>query len=120
MFYNTSLSEFDSDLSSLTNGTDMFNDTQLNLESIVCIAETIATNENSTRLTIKWKQILEESVRQEYVDVLSRIVDKGWSLETNQELLPLFDSEKYEIGSHTIQPLDIESEPQTIYYVVKK
>ena len=120
MFYGTTLSEFDSDLSSLTDGTDMFNETQLSLESIACIAETIATNENSARITIKWKPVLNESVRQEYVDVLSRIVDKGWTLETNQELLPLFDSEKYQTGETIIQPLDLESEPQTVYYVVKK
>lgn len=116
--YCNSLTTFISDLSSLTSGGSMFNDTNLSLESIECIADTI--NEYTGYITISWGAIPAESERQLLVDELSRIVDKGWTLRTNQELLPLFDSEKYQTGSSTIQPLDLDSEPQTVYYVVKK
>lgn len=121
MFANCSnLTTFTGDLSSLTDGDYMFSDTQLSLESVECIADTIATTYAAKSLDISWKVLPEEAARQQYVDALSAIVDKGWTLHTNQELLPLFDSEKYETGSSTVQPLDLDSEPQTIYYVVKK
>lgn len=112
------LTTFISDLSSLTNGESMFSSTNLSLESVECIADTI--NEYEDGIEISWKTLPAEDKRQEFVDELSRIVDKGWTLHTNQELLSLFDSEKYQTGSTKVQPLDLESEPQTVYYVVKK
>lgn len=120
MFTNDyQLTTFISDLSSLTVGRDMFSRTNLSLESVECIADTI--NTFSAQIDISWQTLpAEESERQALVNELSRIVDKGWTLGTNEELLPLFDSEKYETGLSTVQPLDLDSEPQTIYYVVKK
>ena len=119
MFINDyQLTTFISDLSSLTAGRDMFNRTNLSLESVECIADTI--NTFAAQIDIVWQTLPAESERQALVDELSRIVDRGWTLGTNQELLPLFDSEKYETGLSTVQPLDLDSEPQTIYYVVKK
>lgn len=120
MFYGTSLAEFDSDLSSLTNGDNMFGETNLSLKSVECIAETIPTIDTMSTLTITWNPQLTEDKRQSFVDILSRIVDKGWTLLTDSELLPLFDSEKYQTGSSTVKPRDIDSESQTVYYVVKK
>ena len=119
MFGNCfALTSFCGDLSGLEDAENMFDETKLNLESVECIADTI--NESEGTITILWNELPEEDKRQAFVDELSRIVDKGWTLETNPELLPLFDSEKYETGSQTVQPLDLDSEPQTIYYVVKK
>ena len=120
MFYGTSLAEFDSDLSSLIDGDNMFGETQLSLKSVECIAETLSTVDNMNILTITWNPQLIEDKRQPFVNILSRIVDKGWTLRTDGELLPLFDSEKYQIGSSTVKPRNIDSEPQTVYYVVKK
>lgn len=118
------LTTFTSDLSSLTNGRKMFCQTNLSLESVECIADTI--NEHEGTIYISWKTLPAESERQALVDELSRIVDKGWTLETNQELLPLFDSEKYETGiiagNVQVEPKtrDANSEPVTVYYVRKK
>ena len=112
------LTTFISDLSSLTDGSAMFSHTKLSLESVECIADTINTH-NAT-IHISWRTLPAESERQAFVDELSRIVDKGWELYTNPELLPLFDSEKYETGSFSVQPLDLDSESQTVYYVRKK
>lgn len=114
----TNLTTFISDLSSLTYGGQMFYNTNLSLESVECIADTI--NEYEATISISWNTLPAESERQALIDELSRIVDKGWTLRTNDELLPLFDSEKYQIVSSEVQPLDLDSEPQTIYYVVKK
>lgn len=112
------LTTFTSELSSLTNGSLMFFETNLSLESVEGIADTINTYDGE--FSIYWATLPAESERQALVDELSRIVDKGWTLQTNQELLPLFDSEKYETGSLKVQPLDLDSEPQTVYYVRKK
>lgn len=109
---------FIGDLSSLEQGELMFNYNSLSIDSVSCIADTI--NEYEGHITISWFELPEEDKRQEFINELSLIVDKGWTLETNAELLPLFDSEKYQTGTQTVQPLDLESEPQTIYYVVKK
>lgn len=127
------LTTFIGDLSSLESANNMFNGTNLSIESVTCIADTIATapttkmNPGDGRISIIWyvngdttNLPSEENVRQALVDELSRIVDKGWTLQTNQALLPLFDSEKYQIVSSTVEPRSIDSEPQTVYYVVKK
>lgn len=126
-FYNSrKLTTFIGDLSSLESGSSMFDSTNLSLESVECIADTINVitdiegyRGNGT-ITISWFTLPAEDKRQALVDELSRIVDKGWTLNTNQELLPLFDNEKYQTGIETVQPLDLDSEPQPIYYVVKK
>ena len=119
MFYSCGkLTSFIGDLSSLTDGYTMFSNTMLSPESVECIADTI--NEYGGHIGISWKTLPEEDKRQELVDALSRIVDKGWTLYTNQALTPLFNSEKYQTGYDTVQPLDLDSEPQTVYYVVKK
>lgn len=114
------LKSFTSDLSSLMDGNGMFGGCNLDAESVECIADTINEHEGEISITWATEGLPAEDKRQKLVDELSRIVDKGWTLETNQELLPLFDSEKYETGSTSVQPLDLESEPRTIYYVVKK
>jgi hypothetical protein len=110
----------------------MFINTQLSIDSIGYISETIpngyySTNDRNSPPThgefgILWINIAayNDEDKQKIVDTLSIIVDKDWYLTTNQELLPLFDSEKYKTGSSLVQPLDLDSEPQTIYYVVKK
>ena len=114
------LTSFCGDLSSLEVGDNMFDATNLNLESVECIADTI--NEYEGEITIRWKELPAEEKRQELVDELSRIVDKGWTLKTNQELLPLFDGEKYQTGTYDVQPKtrDANSETVTVYYVRKK
>ena len=125
------LTTFIGDLSSLTNGNSMFSGTNLSLESIECIADSIcegyySTNDTSIgppthgEINITWNSLPSETERQALVDELSRIVDKDWCLTTNGELIPLFDSEKYETYSTSVQPLDLDSEPQTVYYVRKK
>jgi hypothetical protein len=128
MFYNcNNLETFISDLSSLEKASSMFSSTNLSVDSVSCIADTVAVCPEDAidtyrHLAISWATIssLDEPRRVELVGELSRIVDKEWTLETNQELLPLFDSEKYQTGSSQVQPLDLDSEPQTVYYVVKK
>jgi hypothetical protein len=126
----SNLTTFTSDLSSLTNGYIMFDWTNLSLESVECIADIIndladdirdEEDTNWGKITIRWgRNHPDESKRQALVDELSRIVDKKWTLITDAELIPLFDSEKYQTASDTVQPLDLDSEPQTIYYVFKK
>ena len=126
----SNLTTFTSDLSSLTNGYIMFDWTNLSLESVECIADIIndlsddirdKEDTNWGKITIRWGiNLPDESERQALVDELSRIVDKKWTLITDDNLIPLFDSEKYQTGSSTVQPLDLDSEPQTMYYVVKK
>lgn len=115
-----SLITFISDLSSLTTAYDMFVNTNLSLESVECIADTI--NEGTSTINISWNTLPAEDKRQALVDELSRIVDKGWTLYTNVELTSLFDSEKYQTGEYIVQPKtrDANSEPVTVYYVVKK
>lgn len=121
------LETFISDLSSLKSASNMFFYTKLSVDSVSCIADTVAVcpedaTDSYRELAVTWNTIssVDEPTRVELVDELSRIVDKEWTLVTNQELLPLFDSEKYQTGTQTVQPLDLESEPQTVYYVVKK
>ncbi len=120
---------FIGDLSSLTMGDGMFDGCCLNIDSVECIADTIndvnsltVSNDVSKNISIRWTigtiPVVDE--RPAFVAELSRIVDKGWTLHTNQDLLPLFDSEKYQTGIESVQPLDLDSEPQTIYYVKKK
>lgn len=121
------LETFISDLSSLKSASNMFYYTKLSVDSVSCIADTVAVCpedavSNYRHLAVTWDTIssVDEPTRVELVGELSRIVDKEWTLVTNQELLPLFDSEKYQTGTQTVQPLDLDSEPQTMYYVVKK
>jgi hypothetical protein len=105
----------------------MFSSTNLSVDSVSCIADTVAVCPEDAidtyrHLAISWNTIssVDEPTRVELVGELSRIVDKEWTLETNRELLPLFDTGKYKVGSYEVQPLDLDSEPQTMYYVVKK
>lgn len=121
------LETFIGDLSSLKKASGMFHYTKLSVDSVSCIADTVANCpedaiDNYRHLAVSWNNInsLDEPTRVELVGELSRIVDKEWTLQTNQELLPLFDSEKYQTGESKVQPIDLDSEPQTIYYVVKK
>ena len=121
------LETFIGDLSSLKIGHGMFYYTNLAIDSVSCIADTVAVcpadaTGYDKQLAVSWSTIssLDEPTCVELVGELSRIVDKEWTLTTNPELLPLFDSEKYQTGSSQVQPLDLDSEPQTIYYVVKK
>lgn len=121
------LETFIGDLSSLKKASGMFHYTKLSVDSVSCIADTVAVcpedaTDHYRHLSVSWDTIssLDEPTRVELVGELSRIVDKEWTLVTNSELLPLFDSEKYQTGYSSVQPLDLDSEPQTIYYVVKK
>ena len=129
MFKNcNALTTFIGDLGLLIDGEAMFEDTSLSLESVEYIADTISEftlgewNPNHGYMNITWKTLPEASERQAFVAMLSLIVDKNWELYTNNELLPLFDSEKYETGSNIVQPKtrDINAEPETVYYVRKK
>ena len=129
MFKNcNALTTFIGDLGLLIDGEDMFEDTSLSLESVEYIADTISEftlgewNPSHGYMNITWKTLPEASERQAFVAMLSLIVDKNWELYTNNELLPLFDSEKYETGSNIVQPKtrDINAEPETVYYVRKK
>ena len=130
MFSNcNALTTFIGDLGLLINGDRMFENTSLSLESVECIADTISEftfvgdwNPSHGYMKITWKTLPEASERQAFVDMLSLIVDKNWELHTNNELLPLFDSEKYKTGSDYVQPKtrDINAEPETVYYVRKK
>ena len=134
------LTTFIGDLSSLEKGGNivkpgsvssyyggMFVNTNLTVESVENIADTLPENPvvnvgtSEGTIGISWKElttVTEE--RQELVDALCGVLDKGWVLVTNSELLTMFDTEKYQVVQQTIQPLDLESEPQEIAYVVKK
>jgi hypothetical protein len=134
----TSLTTFIGDLSSLESGTinmsagggyghGMFGDTNLTVESVENIADTLPENpvvDTDSRkgcITISWYQLTSDTAeRQELVDALSGVLDKGWVLVTNSELLTMFDTEKYQVVQETIQPLDLDSEPQEIAYIIKK
>jgi hypothetical protein len=132
----SNLTTFIGDLSSLEEGgnsTDnsytagMFDKTNLSVESVENIADTLPENPvvdvktGKGSIGIKWQQLTADTAkRQELVDALSGVVDKGWALYTNSELHTMFDTEKYKVVQSFVQPLDLDSEPQTIYYVVKK
>jgi hypothetical protein len=133
-----SLTTFIGDLSSLEKGTmglyegdaGMFQGTALTVESVENIADSLpenpvvdTTSQDGRKgcITISWSQLTSDTAeRQELVDALSGVLDKGWVLLTNSELLTMFDSEKYQVVQQTVQPLDLDSEPQEIAYVIKK
>ena len=133
----TSLTTFIGDLSSLKKGTQtlwvhqngMFDWTNLSVESVENIADALPENpvvDTSTYegyITISWCQLTSDiEEQQELVDALCGVLEKRWALVTNPELLTMFDTEKYQVVQHydTVQPLDLESEPQQIAYVIKK
>ena len=132
----TSLTTFIGDLSSLEIGTKslaiygagMFGDTNLTVESVENIADTLPENPVVNTgssfegcIKISWNSLTTDTAeRQELVDALCVVLDKGWVLVTNSELLAMFDTEKYQVVEQTVQPLDLDSEPQHIAYVVKK
>lgn len=134
-----SLTTFIGDLSSLETGSvglytgtsGMFQYTALTVESVETIADTLPENPvvDTTSgngsfkgcITISWHQLTSDTAeRQKLVDALSGVLDKGWVLVTNTELLTMFDTEKYQVVQETVQPLDLDSEPQEIAYVIKK
>lgn len=133
-----SLTTFIGDLSSLekgsialrTDASGMFCGTALTVESVENIAEALPenpvvdiTNVNNIKgsISISWNSLTSDTTeRQKLVDALCGVLDKGWVLVTNSELRAMFDKEKYQVVEETVQPLDLESEPQEIAYVIKK
>ena len=140
MFYMSSLSEFDSDLGALTKGDWMFADTNLSLESIKNIADSINTQENDDYLTIMWKNLDNDSISGTHLDgnedafvtELCKIVDKGWRLQTNNYLNSKFEELGYTVGSGQVMPPQAstyslrqgeegeEIQPIEITYIYKK
>ena len=130
-----SLTTFIGDLSSLEIGTGslstdasgMFQKTALTVESVENIADAlpenpvVSTSTNKGCIAISWNSLTSDTAeRQELVDALSGVLDKGWVLVTNSVLHPMFDTDKYQVVQSTVQPLDLEGEPQEIAYVIKK
>lgn len=132
----SSLTTFIGDLSSLEIGGNnaqnssnggIFNRTNLSVESVEIIADTLPENPEvdvdtqKGTIGISWDVLTSDTTeRQKLVDALSGVLDKGWVLFTNSELLTMFDTEKYQVVQETVQPLDLDSEPQEIAYVIKK
>jgi hypothetical protein len=115
---------------SIYNG-GMFGDTNLTVESVENIADTLpenpvvdttqGTNGKKGCIAISWASLTSDTAeRQKLVDALCGVLDKGWVLLTNSELLTMFDTEKYQVVQETVQPIDLDSEPQEIAYVIKK
>ena len=137
----TSLTTFIGDLSALEYGVyvgdegkpyldensgGMFVDTNLTAESVENIADSlqeIVADETTGKgyIIITWHTLpSSDEDKQDIVDSLSIALDKGWVIITDSELMPLFDSTKYQTFTQTVQPLDLDSEPQTVYCVRKK
>ena len=112
MFYAAALSEFDSDLGALTNAEWMFSDTNLSLESIKNIADSIKPQENFGYLTLSWKNHDNggisgthlEGNEDAFVAELCKIVDKGWGLHTNEILNSKFEELGYTVGAGEVMP----------------
>jgi hypothetical protein len=130
-----SLTTFIGDLSSLEIGGDLstgtssgiFMNTNLSVESVENIADTLPENpvvdvgSRKGCIAISWYRLTSDTEeRQKLVNALSGVVDKGWALFTDIELHTMFDTEKYQVVQETVQPLDLDSEPQEIAYVIKK
>ncbi|MBO5827123.1 MAG: hypothetical protein J6R59_01395 [Paludibacteraceae bacterium] len=106
----------------------MFANTNLTADSVENIADSLQeivadtrTGKGCIHISWHWGKLPSSAEdKQEIVDALCGIVDKGWVLVTNSELLTMFDAEKYQVVQQTVQPLDLESEPQEIAYVIKK
>lgn len=131
----SSLETFIGDLSSLEYGTvsltsgstGMFTGTNLSVESVENIADTLPTIVADTTknlygvIQITWNSLTSDAAKQqELVDALSGIVDKGWALVTNSALHSKFDTNEYKIESGTVQAADLDSEPQEYSYIIKK
>lgn len=115
----SSLTTFIGDLNSLERGalaleyggTGMFSRTALTVESVENIADTLPENPvvdvnigvYKGCIIISWQQLTSDTAeRQELVDALSGVVDKGWALVTNSELHAMFDREKYQVVQNTV------------------
>ena len=131
----SSLETFIGDLSSLEYGTvsltsgstGMFTGTNLSVESVENIADTLPTIVADTTknlygvIQITWNSLTSDAAKQqELVGALSGIVDKGWALVTNSALHSKFDTNEYKIESGTVQAPDLDSEPQEYSYIIKK
>jgi hypothetical protein len=139
MFYATALSEFDSDLGALTDAEWMFSDTNLSLEAVKHIADSIKPQENYNYLTISWQMPDSSGIsgthlegnEDAFVAELCKIVDKGWGLITNEILNPKFVELGYTVGAGQVMPPQTSSstyslregeeiQPIEITYIYKK
>lgn len=104
MFYEcNALTTFIGDLSSLENGMGMFNDTQLSVESVEIIADTLPEITNSATITVDFQTPPSSTTElTAYMTAMTPIVDKGWVLDTNPEIANLFNTTKYTINGGTV------------------
>ena len=115
LFGNTNLETFIGDLSSLENGGDidangkyqslgMFGNTNLSLESVEYIADTIQdlSGKSTGSIIISWKSLpADESLRLQLTKALNEIVKKNWIVGTNEELVTIATNSQYQISNLT-------------------
>lgn len=102
-YYCTALTTFIGDLSSLENGEGMFSDTQLSVESVEIIADTLPEITNSATITISLQTPPSSTTElTAYMTAMTPIVDKGWKLDTNLEIANLFDTTKYTVSGNEV------------------
>ena len=98
-YYCDALTTFIGDLSSLEDGGGMFGETQLSVESVEIIADTLPEITNSATMTIFLHTPPSSTTElTAYMTAMSPIVDKGWKLYTNSVIANLFDTTKYTIS----------------------
>lgn len=102
-YYCIALTTFIGDLSSLTDGDRMFGETQLSVESVEIIADTLPEITNSATMTIFLHTPPSSTTElTAYMTAMSPIVDKGWNLYTNSEIANLFDTTKYSVSGNEV------------------
>ena len=113
LFGNTNLETFIGDLSSLEKGGDidkngyyqslgMFGNTNLSLESVECIADTLQdlSGKSTGSIIISWKSLpADESLRLQLTKALNEIVKKNWIVGTNEELVTIATDSQYQISN---------------------
>lgn len=104
MFYGSiALTTFIGDLSSLENGEGMFVYTQLTVESVEIIADTLPEITNSAMMAITLQTPPSSTTElTAYMTAMTPIVDKGWELYTNTQIANLFDTTKYAVSGSNV------------------
>lgn len=103
-YYCDALTTFIGDLSSLENGEGMFEGTQLPVESVEIIVDTLPEITNSATMTIRIQTPPSSTTElTAYMTAMTPIVDKGWQLQTNTQIADLFDTTKYTVSGEYVQ-----------------
>lgn len=81
----------------------MFAGTQLTVESVEIIADTLPEITNSAYMTIQLQTPPSSTTElTAYMTAMTPIVDKGWILGTNTQIANLFDTTKYTVNSNNV------------------